>query len=215
MAELIEISGNISYLAASTKPLSSDVVVIKAKNATWIYDVGQCSDAAELINSIQGPKNIVISHFHADHVTNISAVKYDKLYVSPFTKKYTGSGNEIESETVIEDEPSITLIPVPSSHAKGCLALLCGDWCFMGDSTYCTEKRLAHSYNVQLLKQEIEVLENIPCKYFCLSHDRHFVQKKEDLILLHKQIYNRRELNNPLISVEDFFNPDGSVKLVD
>ena len=215
MRELIKISENISYLVASTKPLSSDVVVVKAKKATWIFDVGQCAEAAELINSIEGPKNIVISHFHADHVTNIGAVKFDNLYVSSFTKKYTGIGTEINSETTFDDEPSIKLIPIPSSHSKGSLALLCGDWCFMGDSTYCTEKRLAHSYNVQLLKEEIDVLEKIPCKYFCLSHDKKFIQKKEDLIFLHKQIYDRREPNNPLISVEDFFNPDGSVKLVD
>ena len=82
----------------------------------------------------------------------------------------------------------------------------------MGDSTYAKEKIGNHTYNAQLLNDMIKVMEELPVKYFCLSHDKNFVQKKEDVIKLYKDIYSRRKPDNPIISVEDFFNPDGSVK---
>lgn len=212
MKNLIKITKNISYYPAKEEPLSSDVVFIKTKQSTWIYDVGSCEEALDQINRVEGSKNIVISHFHFDHSLNLMRVKYDNLYVSKYTKKCTLRGTVLKEDVVFDEDPEIQIIQIPSSHAKGCLGLLCGDYCFLGDATYCKEKKLAHSYNAQLLKEEIQVLEKIPAKYFCLSHDTNFIQKKEDIILHLKSIYYRRNSNDPEICVEDFFNPDGSVK---
>ena len=82
----------------------------------------------------------------------------------------------------------------------------------MGDGTYAKELIGNHYYNAQLLLQMINVMENIDAKYFCLSHDKNFVQNKETVIALYKDIYKRRQEGNPKISVEDFFNADGTVK---
>lgn len=214
MAELIKITDNISYLPATRKPISCDVIFIRTKNATWIFDVGFTKEAAEEINKIEGVKNIVISHFHPDHVWNLRHVKYDNLYVSKNTKRYIFKGTVLTEDTDFEDG-EIKIINLPSSHAKGCLCLLSGDYAFMGDGTYAKERRGNHTYNAQLLKAEIEALEKIPCRYVCLDHDKNFIQKRSDLIVLHKEIYARRKEGNPVISVEDFFNPDGSVKEVE
>lgn len=216
MSELVKLTENISYLPACTQPLSCDVVLIKTKKATWVFDTGVCLEAAELINSIEGPKKIVLSHFHADHITNLNAIKFneeqDELYVSTFTKKYTGRGTVVEQEISFDEEPEIKIIPIPSSHSKGCLALLCQNYCFMGDATYCLEKRHAHSYNVQLLKELIDTMEKIDCQYFCLDHSNIFAQPRKIVLTLYKRIYEKRNPKESFILVEDFFNADGSVK---
>ena len=209
---LVKINDYITYLPASRKPFSCDVVFIKTNKATWIFDAGMSQAAADEINKIEGPKNIVISHFHPDHIFNLVKVKYDNLYVSRNTKKYTIKGTIIEETTIFEEEPQIKIMNLPSSHAKGCLMLICGNYAFMGDGTYAKEKIGNHTYNAQLLKSMIDVMESLPCPYFCLSHDRNFIQNKATVLQLYRDIYDRRTSDNPVISVEDFFNTDGSVK---
>lgn len=212
MCDLIKISDCISYLPASSKPLSCDIVFIKTDKATWIFDVGLSKNAAELINKVQGPKNIVISHFHPDHTLNLVKVSYDNLYVSSNTKKYVFKGTVVKDCLVINENPQIKIMEFPSSHAKGCLCLVCQDYAFMGDGTYCKERIGNHTYNTQLLKAEIDFLEGLDCKYVCLDHDPNFIQERRALIALHKEIFARHKPGEPNISVEDFFNPDGSVK---
>lgn len=238
---LINLTQNISYIPSSTKPFSCDVIFIKGQKFTWIFDCGTTKEIADEINRIQTPKNIVISHFHPDHILNLARINYDNLYVSKYTKKYTFKGTVLESDFITQDylEQTITtnlqntkntqslqnslaiqnddknqikIFHLPSSHAKGCLCLACGDYCFMGDGTYAKELIGNHYYNAQLLLQMINVMEKIDVKYFCLSHDKNFVQNKETVLALYKDIYKRRQEGNPKISVEDFFNADGTVK---
>ena len=220
---LINLTQNISYIPSSTKPFSCDVVFIKGQKFTWIFDCGTTKEIADEINRIQTPKNIVISHFHPDHILNLARVNYDNLYVSKYTKKYTFKGTVLESDFFAQDflagstsqnddKNQIKIFHLPSSHAKGCLCLACGDYCFMGDGTYAKELIGNHYYNAQLLLQMINVMEKIDVKYFCLSHDKNFVQNKETVLALYKDIYKRRQEGNPKISVEDFFNADGTVK---
>lgn len=212
---IIKLTENISYLPASEKPLSCDVVFIKTNKATWIFDVGCNKESVEEIKKIEGPKNVVISHFHPDHILNLIRIKADNLYVTKYTKKYTLAGQVLEGTTVFNEEPEISVVEFSSSHAKGCLALVCGDYAFLGDGAYAKPRKGNHFYNVQLLQQMIQTMEKLNVKYFCLSHDENFVQNKEIVIKLYKSIYSRKEDNNPVISVEDFFNNDGSVKSAD
>ena len=67
-------------------------------------------------------------------------------------------------------------------------------------------------YNVQLLEQMIEKLEEIKAPNFCLSHDKTFVQPKESVLRIYRKILARRRSGNPTINVNDFFNEDGGVK---
>lgn len=209
---IVQITENISYLPASEKPLSCDVVFIKTNKATWIFDVGLCKEAAREINKIQGPKNVVVSHFHVDHILNLPRVKYDKLYVSAYSKRYSLKGCVISQPTEFDEEPKIRIMELPSSHAKGCLCLICGDYAFMGDGTYCKPVKGHHSYNVQKLQQMIECLKTIDAPYFCLSHDEKFIKDKEAVIKLYEEIYSQRDPNNPRIDVESYFKEDGKPK---
>ena len=209
---LVEISPEISYLPSVENPISSDVVFIKpaGSDTTWIFDVGSCGEAADLINDIEGKKNIVISHFHPDHIINLLKVRYDNLYVTKNTKKYTMAGEVVEGELSFPD--GIKIYTIASSHSKGCLVLEYKDYVFLGDATYCHFLLSAREYNVQLLEQMIKKMEEIPAPNFCLSHDKTFVQPKESVLRIYRKILARRKNGNPTINVNDFFNEDGGVK---
>ena len=209
---LINLTPEISYLPSVESPISSDVVFIKPQGSdtTWIFDTGTCGEAAELINAVEGKKNIVISHFHPDHILNLLKVKYDKLYVTKYTKKYTRVGEIVDGELLFPD--GIKISQIPSSHSKGALILEYKDFAFLGDATYCHFRLTAREYNVQLLEQMIKKMEEITAPNFCLSHDKGFVQPKESVLRIYRKILARRKNGSPTINVNDFFNEDGGVK---
>ena len=102
---LIKLTESISYLPAVSAPLSCDIVFIKTNKSTWIFDTGTNEEAAAEINKIDGIKNIVISHFHADHITNVPKINYTNLYVSKTTKKYTKDGIVVNGNIIFAEEP--------------------------------------------------------------------------------------------------------------
>lgn len=210
-ADIIELDENISYIAATKNPLSSDVVFIRRRDCVWVYDVGACKETAHEIESIFKKKKVVLSHFHPDHVWNLICTTRSELYVSENTRKYVKQGTIVEKELVVPAEekfPEIKVFEVPSCHAKGCLGLICGDYAFLGDATYAQEKFGKRFYNVQILKELIECIENLDVQFLGLSHSRSFVHKKEDILGLLNAIYNSREKGKNEISVDNFFYDD-------
>lgn len=210
-AEIKELNEFISYIPASKKPLSSDVVIIRLRDCVWLYDLGACKESAHEIESIYKKKKVVLSHFHPDHVWNMVCTSRAELYVSENTRKYVKEGTVVDEEMVFPskgDFPEVKIIPVPSCHAKGCLALQCGEYLFMGDATYAQEKFGKKIYNEQILKQLIEFIENVDCQFVCLSHSRSFAHKKEDVLGLLNAIYNSRQKGRSEISVDSFYYDD-------
>lgn len=214
---LVQLNQFISYLPSQESPLSCDIIFIQTKDATIIFDVGASEQAVEAINSYKGDRVIILSHFHPDHISNLSKIQYSKLYASKNTLKYVTKGTEqnitpVTSSITISNTPLVQIMELPSSHAKGCLMMICGEYAFVGDGVYSKPVRGKHSYNAQLLQQMIKTLESIDVKYICLDHDKKFILPKPVIIKLYKDIYSRYDGKNPVIDVEDFFNPDGSVK---
>ena len=79
MSELnvINIEQGISYITPSESPLSSNVVIIEGRDCIWLYDVGNHPDVIELLKEINcdGKNiNIVLSHFHPDHIGNLDKI---------------------------------------------------------------------------------------------------------------------------------------------
>lgn len=209
------LTDNISYLPSTERPLSADVGIIKTEKATWIFDVGLSSEAADFIEKIPGPKYVVLSHFHPDHILNLGKITWDKLFVSKNTYKYVRKGTIVEGSLSLPDFPEIKIIEIPSSHSKGCLALVSGDYAFLGDATYCKIKIGSHTYNAQLLQQMVDILESIDSKYFCLSHDKTFAQSRETVLTMYRGILSRKQKKSSTISVEDFFKSDGTAASTD
>lgn len=194
---LIEITKNISCLPASEAPLSSDIVFITKENKTYIFDVGANDEAAELINGITNEKIVVISHFHQDHAANVGRIKFDELYASKETIKHTHTGIVISDKIVFDDD--ITALTVPSSHAKGCVIVVCGDFAFLGDCAYAGFKHGRRLYNVYQLGQLIKLLESLDVKYFGMSHYKNFIYDRETVLTMLREQYAERTAGRDFI----------------
>lgn len=233
----VEISEKIEYITSGENPLSSDVVFIKGDKAIWIFDVGANDEAfnaiAEIISDADREKdvNIVISHFHRDHMGNLERIakiptvgNCVNLYVSKYTYKHCNIGTVVEEDIIINDGVKIHIFPMPSSHSKGCLCLEADDEAvFIGDAIYpayksiededsgkmsaCYDKfenrgeyRKQHKvYNVQHLKQQIDILKSLEAKKIYLAHEKKPLVRREIIVVFLERIYKKREQGNPFI----------------
>ena len=223
-----KINEYISYIPAMEVPISSDVGIIYGKSCTYVFDVGSIPESLDFLHSLNGNVKIVISHFHADHTwwltrhkageegmlpgdtlsLTYEPVKYEKLYIGKGTERYLTDGEIIREPYVIwddigdrEDESlKLEILPMPSSHSKGSLALVVNDeYIFMGDSTYCRyiPKREGVEdhveYNVQKLKEQIELLKSIKAEKCLISHEKRIMRPKKVVIRQLESIYARRQ----------------------
>lgn len=195
--EIRNITDWISYFPATEMPLSADVGIIRCADELWIYDVGSSREVAEEVSALAGPKNIVLSHFHADHADNIDHVAYDMLYAGAYTCRKLKKGTVVDSHLHFEN--GVHIFPLPSGHAKGCVGLEYGDYAFLGDAVYSMEKDGKAAYNAGLLKELIAVLKSLHANIFLLSHKEPFVCPKAEVIILLEGIYARRDRNEPYI----------------
>ena len=214
----------------SNDPLSADVIAVRGDSAWWIFDVGACDEAVQFINElprnlvddasnlakrdndVRLAKNVVISHFHRDHLLNVQrmcggeiSLDIDALYVGAYTSKTFGEIEGVAKNVVMEplsfdDGVRIQILPMPNSHAKGSLALIVDDYVFLGDATY---PMVGHGspdvYNVQILGEQIKLLKTLSASRFCLSHKRGLVRDKTSVIQFLESVYDRRQKNENYI----------------
>ena len=217
----------------SYEPLSADVVAVRGDSAWWIFDVGACDEAVDFINALPRSsessthldtseciknatvplkKNIVISHFHRDHLLNVQrmcggeiSLDINALYVGAYASKTFGEIEGVAKNVVMEplafdDGVQIQILPMPNSHAKGSLALIVDDYVFLGDATY---PMVGHGapdvYNVQILGEQIKLLKSLTPSRFCLSHKRGLVRDKTSVIQFLESVYARRQKNENYI----------------
>ncbi len=213
--EQIHITERISYIAASKNPLSADVVLIEGEEYLYLFDVGNNEVVAAYLDSLPKKKKVILSHFHSDHTGNIGRLNFETVYAGPIMGKYYQyfvpgyeKGQEIEKyQTVTEpvkisDGVELEIYPVPSSHAKGSLLVQAdGEYIFLGDALYSRTKDKQAVYNVQLLKEEIRLLQELPGDKVFLSHEKRPVKAKRGMVKFLEKIYEKRERNNPYIGI--------------
>lgn len=202
----------ISYIKASKEPLSADVGIVETSDRVVFYDVGSDKEVLSYINSYKscGKKRIVvISHFHVDHLMNISEVQYDELYIGKETYKYIKK-HEIKiceekiklvnaEENVVIDNV-LGICEIPNSHCKGSLILNVFDkYTFMGDSIYPKYIGEDRCYNVSILYNQLKMLNDVETEFFLISHKEKFIISKKILMSYLKSIYDKREANMPTI----------------
>ena len=232
--QIKKLTERIAYIKATRQPLSADVGIVQGDEFVYIFDVGNSIEVVEYLQMLEKKKRILLSHFHPDHIGNLSRLSYETVYMGTNTAKYvvkqlgkaaiedipgcqtiqeknrkyinlTDGGSTQSSERDfyrIWDGVEFCITSIPSSHAKGCLALTIDNmYTFLGDATYCTVKQGVPVYNAQLLKEQIEVLSAIETTYFLLSHAEPFVQKKEMVLKQLWEIYKKRKKDVPYIEV--------------
>ena len=94
------------------------------------------------------------------------------------------------------------MFPLPSSHAKGCIALeVDGKYCFTGDGLYAMQKGTQRLYNAGVLKEEIAVLKNVKADSFMCSHRPPQVRSRNSVVRWLESIYEKRNKNSAYIEV--------------
>ncbi len=213
--ERISLTEQISYIPASKNPLSSDVILIEGEEYLYLFDVGNNEEVAAYLDAFPKKKKIILSHFHADHTGSIGKISFEEVYAGPIMGKYyqyfvPGFEKEKEPEkylTVTEpvkisDGVELEICPVPSSHAKGSLLVqVNGEYILLGDAFYSRTKDKKAVYNVQLLKEEIRLLNELTGDKVFLSHEKRPVKAKKGIVRFLEKIYEKREQNNPYISI--------------
>lgn len=143
---VIELEKNISYIEPTQNPLSANVVLIEGENNLWLYDVGNNPCVPQIISAFNTSNkkiNVILSHFHADHIGNLDKISYSNVYQGRLTYKYTKIGEILENDLYFRDgNMKLHIFPLPSSHAKGSLALEINEkYCFLGGWCLCNAKR--------------------------------------------------------------------------
>ncbi len=185
-----EINEHISYLPASEEPLSADVYFIKGKEYNYIVDVGVNDEALKAVSDCPR-KKVIITHFHEDHTGNVPRLDIhdEDLFAGPYSAKVLKRGTVVREKVSFDDGLLIEIIPMPSSHAKGCLAVLIDrDILIMGDSCYGHNEK---GYNVSLLYDQIRLLKELEFTTAVMSHDERRHSKKKVIRLL-EMYYSKR-----------------------
>ena len=200
----IRINDKISYIKSNDNPLSADIGIIRSNNSTWLFDVG---NGISNIESLKDRYNVVLSHFHLDHIGNLSLLDINKIYCSKETYMHLSKEIIDKCEIIIITEEliinDIRIFLIPSSHAKGCLGLeIDNHYTFLGDATYCNFKNNQLSYNVQLLKEEINLIKKLKSNYLLISHYNGLIRNKIDVLKELEDIYSLKEKNKPYIFIK-------------
>lgn len=194
--DILKISEKISYIPASSEPLSADIGIIREGEETWLFDVG-----AEP-RSIEGlPENahVVLSHFHRDHTENLPRLKTAEVFGSDETLRHTGAGEAVRQEL---SRGGLRIFPLPSSHCKGCLGLEVDEtYAFVGDALYGRARDGFVCYNVTLLKAEIDTFKQLKAPWLLVSHHTGLLLPRENALMMLEGFYRRREKDDPEIRI--------------
>ncbi len=183
-----KISNKIAYIEASNDPLSADIGIMQNQTGIWLYDVGNDRNR---ICSLTGKYNVVLSHFHLDHIGNLAQLDINNLYVSKYTFEHIKRGIVVEGDIYVDN---LHIFPLPSSHTKGSLGLEVDEtYAFIGDAIYSKSNAEYYIYNAQLLREEIEVLKNLKAKYLLVSHLEGMIMNKDEVIRRLEDIYSSRD----------------------
>jgi len=171
------ISERISVIPGTENPLSADVGVIQTPSGCWLYDVGNGATVAHALPPCIG---VVLSHFHPDHVGNIGQIRTAPILLSNETQKHLHRGRVLQNEARFEHLHAFLL---PSSHAKGCVALEVEDtFVFVGDALYGKIRPDGVYVNPPQLLAQIRLLQGLRATVVLESHRMHLPRSKAEVL---------------------------------
>lgn len=219
----IQINDRISYIPASKKPLSSEMVIIKGDKKTYIFDTGSTLADLEFLYEQPDDKEIIVSHFHGDHTWWLTThdrkkevildgddisigyppLKCGRILIGKYAKKHIPEGVVVDAPMIIEDGVKLEIIPFPSSHAKGCLILVVdNEYVFLGDATYPALGDEEDYYNAGVLLEGIRLLEGLKAENCGLCHGKKFIRNRKVVLRQLQAVYDMRIQGEPLIKME-------------
>ena len=119
---IIRLNNLISYISPTENPLSANVVMIQGREALWLYDVGNHPDIPQVIEQFRDGRNVnvILSHFHEDHIGNLPGMGVDEVYQGKYTHRHTDMGTVVEDDIYIQDgDVSLSHIYTAFKPCKG------------------------------------------------------------------------------------------------
>ena len=221
-----KISETIEYIEAVDTPLSAEVCFVHGNGELFVFDAGCGEDVlSETLGAIKAaarPVSVILSHFHTDHVENISRMPYDRLFVSGYTAKQLSKKGyfSVDDKRIVivpEKEPlsvgttaeneDIIVRALPSSHSKGSLMMEAGSFAFLGDGAYPMTKNGERVYNNTCLNEEINTLKQIKADTCFLCHV--FEKPKTRIWVVNRMqiIYSHRDKDSAFV-------PEGKTPII-
>lgn len=179
-----KITDYITYLPASSDPLSADVYFIEGDESCYLFDVGNNEAALQAISGAEKEKVVILSHYHKDHTGNIDKVDYKELYVGDLTKETIQRGTVVTDKVVIHDGVELVIQHCPSPHTKGSLIVTVNKEYTLIADLYFTKA----GYDKELADEMLKKLETLDTKYFVVSH-----QQGENIFEKQKMITELKE----------------------
>lgn len=163
---MIHIAPRIRQIPAVSEPLSSDVFIIEGDERYYVYDVGSNDEAFEALSALGKPVTVILSHFHRDHMGNMSRLTPAETLAGARTMKYITGGTLVDTPLIIRDGVEIIVQPCVSPHAPGCLiATVDDEYTFIGDLHYARP-----GAGQGEAKGMLNLLKSLNTRYFVVSH---------------------------------------------
>ena len=160
-------------------PLSSDAFIIEGNARYYVFDVGSSDAAFEAISALGKPVTVILSHFHRDHIANMSRISPDAILAGARTMKYITGGTMVDAPLIIRDGVEIVVRPCVSPHAPGSLiATVDGMYTFLGDLHYARP-----GTGQGEAKGMLNVLKTLKTAYFLPSHQAGNPLMERDVLL--------------------------------
>ncbi len=179
------ITPRIRQIPASQDPLSADVFIIEGDERCYVFDVGSSDEAWAAISALQKPVTVILSHFHRDHIGNMSRLSPGQTLAGARTMKYIIGGMLVDAPLTIRDGVSIDVRPCVSPHAPGCLIATVNDeYTFIGDLHYARPDTGQGE-----AKGMMNVLKSLNTRYFVVSHMQGSPLVEKDALLRDVKVY--------------------------
>lgn len=147
-------------------PLSSDAFIIEGDAQYYVFDVGSSDAAYEAVSALDKPVTVILSHFHRDHIANMSRLTPAEAFAGARTMKYITGGTLVGAPRTIRDGVEIVVRPCVSPHAPGSLiATVDGMYTLVGDLHYARP-----GTGPGEAKGMLNLLKTLKTAYFLPSH---------------------------------------------
>jgi glyoxylase-like metal-dependent hydrolase (beta-lactamase superfamily II) len=188
-----QVSPHSGLITGEQSFICSDIGIIKGEKETLLVDVGASAKQVQLLSDLLNKGNlkpvlkIILTHFHPDHLKNLSYFPGDEVYASKNTSRYVKVTNLV-NENIEIDLGSIHLevFQIPSIHAKGSLGVYVKEdqIMFVGDALCLKEKDGQLYTNKDISLNTVSTLKKYQIKDFIYGHKGQFASCEQTLKFL-------------------------------
>jgi glyoxylase-like metal-dependent hydrolase (beta-lactamase superfamily II) len=117
---------------------------------------------------------LAISHFHNDHIANFAYFSSCEVYGSKQTGKYVRVDHEVTGPVDLDlGDVVVTLLPLPSSHAKGSIIAVvkAEKVAYLGDGVYEAVGFEKPYYDRSLFYEMSRVLRSLNITHYVFGHE--------------------------------------------